>query len=423
MSKSTQDILNEFNEAIEYLLQADPQSNSKGKKVKEWFLSNFSVAGRVSVVNEAKQAGNRAKEQLSQRDAEHMVFVITDLQAFDRLKAASLRLSYKNLKTIMLIDASSSGAINITPILLLVNSSGNSAVEKFYNNAYTNLQIEKFEAYGDKQAKGEEEIEITDDDSYLLRVNSLLDDGYAGVIFTGSPGTSKSWYARQVALKLAGGEIPQVFFIQFHPGYQYEDFIESFVPNDKGGFELADKIFLRACALAKDNVDKDVVIVIDELSRTDVVRVFGEALTYIEKSNRNLEFQLSSGRYFSIPHNLLILCTMNPWDSGVDELDLAFERRFAKVKFEPDLTILRNELSKGDLSENMQRKVEQFFFMVSNHQNRLCRIGHAYFLKANNEESLARLWDNQLSFHFERTLKNNSEQLEEIKAAWNRIFE
>lgn len=432
MPKDNAELLLELEEAITYLREADSQNSSKGKAIKSWFSSNFNQTARASIVNEAKQAGNRAKEQLSKRDADHVIFIITDENAFEPLVRNCLELVYPELKTVF-FGVISEEDESVTPLFLLANIQSNSTVEKFYREVYPNIKIQNFgptpdsseSAYDQSLELQSEIVEslIPDDNKTYQTVLSLIEDGYAGVIFTGSPGTSKSWYARQVGLKLVKGEIDQILFIQFHPGYQYEDFIESYVPNESGGFEIADKIFLKACKIAQISPEKPTVLIIDELSRTDVVRVFGEALTYVEKANRGLKFQLSSGRPCAIPDNLIIICTMNPWDRGVDELDLAFERRFAKISFEPDIELLKNELLKSDLSEHHRRGVEQFFYIVSRHPNKLCKIGHAYFMKAKSEESLKRLWDHQLAFHFERTLKNDQDQLDIVKAAWSRIFQ
>src|SRR5690349_8035958 len=63
---------------------------------------------------------------------------------------------------------------------------------------------------------------IAADDPILVAVQALLADGYAGVILTGPPGTSKSWYAAQIAAWLADGDPQRVRFLQFHASYQYE---------------------------------------------------------------------------------------------------------------------------------------------------------------------------------------------------------
>lgn len=359
------------------------------------------------------------------------MFVVTDPAALDPLIRNSLKHIYPELKTILYIEATK-GISSITPTLVFSQAGSNSPVEEFYQNAYPQIEIKYFGSEPistigatSTQDTANEIVDslIGDDDEVLTTVLSLLADGYAGVIFTGYPGTSKSWYARQVGLKLVNGETNLLKFIQFHPGYQYEDFIESYIPNETGGFELVDKTFLNACKTANDNPDKLCAIIIDELSRTDVIRVFGEVLTYLEKSNRGLKFQLSSGRTRSIPENLIIICTMNPWDRGVEELDLALERRFAKISLEPNIDLLRDHLAGTSLSEERKERLGQFFYMISRHANKLCNLGHAYFLKVHDEDSLKRLWTNQLSFHFRRVLRNDPDQLENIEAAWTRVFQ
>lgn len=206
--------------------------------------------------------------------------------------------------------------------------------------------------------------EIEDSDEYLQVTQALLRE-YAGIIFTGPPGTSKSWYARNIAAKLADGDPTRVEFVQFHPSYQYEDFVEGYVPRPDGaGFSLEPKHLLKLCEVAEDVSPALCVLVIDELSRGDPGRIFGEALTYIERSRRGQEFSLSSGRRCSIPENLAILATMNPLDRGVDEVDAAFERRFAKISMEPSDVLLRKLLSEAGMPDAVQQRVNAFFSTV-----------------------------------------------------------
>src|SRR5665811_38514 len=116
-------------------------------------------------------------------------------------------------------------------------------------------------------------------DPLLSDVRELLEI-YGGVIFTGPPGTSKSWYASKIGWTLADQDEERITFLQFHPSYQYEDFMQGIVPREDGsGFELVDRPFLRMCRVAERNPGQSYVIVIDELSRADPGRVFGEALT------------------------------------------------------------------------------------------------------------------------------------------------
>ncbi|CAM2149310.1 5-methylcytosine-specific restriction enzyme B [Paraburkholderia tropica] len=271
-------------------------------------------------------------------------------------------------------------------------------------------------------AISEEQLEmVAPDDPIYLRLLQLLEDGFGGVILTGPPGTGKSRAARRIAARLAGGDLSRLFFIQFHPAYQYEDFIEAYVPTEQGGFELADKTFLLACKAAVELGDT-VVVVLDELSRTDVIRVFGEVLTYLEPSKRGFPFMLASGREAIVPKNLVIIATMNPWDRGVEELDLAFERRFAKIALEPDVSALNDILRDADLSDQRKQRLERFFLILHRHPNPLCRLGHAYFQTVRDDASLIRLWENQLTFHFERVLKRSPDELASIRSAWANVI-
>lgn len=260
------------------------------------------------------------------------------------------------------------------------------------------------------------------DDAVLKQTKYLMEDGFAGVILTGPPGTSKSWYARRLAFSLVENDAERVRFVQFHPSYQYEDFIESYEPTDSGGFKPKARTFLTLCEQATVSPQSMFVLVIDELSRCDAVRVFGEALTYLEKSQRNVEFELASGRRVQIPSNLFIVATMNPWDRGVDELDMAFERRFAKISMDPDAGILEKMLRDNGLPELQVRRVLAFFQRVQQHRNQFARIGHAYFARVASADALRRLWEYQLRFHFEKAFRQNPQEFLHISNAWESIF-
>jgi 5-methylcytosine-specific restriction protein B len=264
--------------------------------------------------------------------------------------------------------------------------------------------------------------EIGDDDTLLLEVQELIDD-YAGVIFTGSPGTSKSWYAAQIAAKLADRDPERVRFVQFHASYQYEDFVEGYVPKKDGeGFILIDKHLLDMCDIARRHQGELCIIVVDELSRSDPGRVFGEALTYIEVTKRDQKFHLASGNTASIPPNLWFIATMNPMDRGVDEVDAALERRFAKIAMDPSAGMLESLLAKNGMDEALRRRVIQFFRFLQGNSNDRCKVGHAYFRAAVDEDDLKRLWERQLRFHMAKAFPLNSDGYRSIEEEWEKIF-
>jgi len=266
---------------------------------------------------------------------------------------------------------------------------------------------------------GEETID--DGDALLQQVRRLFRDGYAGVVLSGPPGTSKTWYAKQIAGKLVNYDRRRVRFVQFHASYQYEDFVEGYVPYE-GTFKLAQKHLLEMCSAAREAKGKTCILVIDELSRCDPARVFGEALTYIEMRMRDQPFHLASGTLIAIPGNLLFLATMNPFDRGVDEVDIALERRFAKIRMEPDVGILRKILTQNGASEDLQGRLAEFMQSLESNNNPLSRAGHAYFVSVTDEDSARRLWEHQLQFFFEKAFRLDPEGLKAVRKKWEDLF-
>lgn len=260
---------------------------------------------------------------------------------------------------------------------------------------------------------------IEDDDEMLSLVRQLLEDGYGGIIFTGQPGTGKSWYAAQIAVKLADGDPQRVRPIQFHASYQYEDFVEGYVPQEGGGFRLEPKHLLDMCRKAEEAEGELCVLVIDELSRSDPGRVFGEALTYMESTRRGVEFRLASGKVASIPENLVFLTTMNPMDRGVDEVDAALERRFAKIAMDPNRDQLGRFLQDNGMAEDLRNRVLAFFDHLQAHDNPYCKVGHAYFRSVSDPDSLRRLWNHQLRFHMEKAFRLDPAGLGAVTGRWH----
>jgi 5-methylcytosine-specific restriction protein B len=269
-----------------------------------------------------------------------------------------------------------------------------------------------------------DEPELRSDNPRLQEVRELI-KFYGGVIFTGPPGTSKTWYAAKIGEALADGDNERIRFVQFHPSYQYEDFMQGFAPKEDGsGFILRDRTFLWMCKAAAKDSEHLYILVIDELSRGDPGRIFGEALTYVEKSKRGLSFELASGQNLIVPDNLVVLATMNPFDRGIDEVDAAFERRFARIAMEPDRVILDELLASNDVAEPLRRRIRGFFDFVNARAqtNPQGAIGHTYFRDIRDVQTLVSLWDHQLRFVIEKAYRLDPATRAEIEAGWMRVI-
>jgi 5-methylcytosine-specific restriction enzyme B len=266
------------------------------------------------------------------------------------------------------------------------------------------------------------ELIIEPDDPMLALVRQLIDDGYGGILFRGPPGTSKTWYAHQIGISLAGSDPDRIRFVQFHPSYQYEDLMEGFIPTENGTFRRRRKHFLQLCRLAERNSDLLHIFVIDELSRTDPARVFGEALTYLEGTKRGIPFQLASGRNAVIPPNLIVIATMNVIDRGVDEVDAALERRFAMIEMQPDKLALAAILSENEVEDELSQRVVGFFEFLQRTQTTTNRIGQAYFRTVRDEPSLRRVWEHQLRIILEKAFVLHPEEFEKVERQWLRVL-
>lgn len=155
------------------------------------------------------------------------------------------------------------------------------------------------------------------------------------MIFYGPPGTGKTYVARQIAAHLAGDD-GSVEIVQFHPSYSYEDFVQGYRPRPDGsaGFELRDGPLVRAARRALESPLGTHVLIVDEINRGNLAKVFGELYYLLEYRGEEMQLMYSDAP-FRLPPNLWIIGTMNTADRSIAIVDGALRRRFYFVPFYP----------------------------------------------------------------------------------------
>lgn len=266
-----------------------------------------------------------------------------------------------------------------------------------------------------------EETALEEDDPILLEVRKVLAVGSSGIILRGCPGTSKTWYAWNLALALTGNRPDRIDRVQFHPSLGYEDFVEGYRPDEKAksGFEIIPKRFLNA--VDRTNAEKaPFVFIIDEINRGDPARVFGELLTYMETGYRGVNFPLPySNREISIPSNLIIIATMNPHDRNITQLDMALLRRFDQVDISPSGEKVGEFLGIAGMAPDESAKVIDWFTKL---QKLLpFGLGHTYFLRVGDLTTLGTVWKYRILPFCESVLEFETEKLDHVRRSYESL--
>ncbi|MBR7087244.1 MAG: AAA family ATPase, partial [Prevotella sp.] len=178
--------------------------------------------------------------------------------------------------------------------------------------------------------------EVYMDEYQLLTLKSLL-LRKKNLILQGAPGVGKTFTAQRLAFAIMGmKDESRVKVIQFHQNYSYEDFVMGYKPNEEGGFSLINGIFYDFCQQARLHREMQYFLIIDEINRGNMSKIFGELLQLIEADYREHPIQLAYNRQrFSVPSNLYIIGMMNTADRSLAMIDYALRRRFSFYEMKP----------------------------------------------------------------------------------------
>ena len=256
-------------------------------------------------------------------------------------------------------------------------------------------------------------------------------------ILYGPPGTGKTWNTVNHAVAIIEGrsldelegedreEIKQRFdelkeggqiaMVTFHQNFTYEDFIEGIRPvlAGKGSkneeeskdveYELHKGVFRKIADQARENREQNYVLIIDEINRGNIAKIFAELITLIEPSKRiggddeatvTLPYSKDSKEEFGVPDNLYIIGTMNTADRSIAPLDTALRRRFEFVEMMPEP--YHASISTDIEGVNCQKLLDEMNKRIHFLLDREHQIGHTYFIDVDDMESLSATFKNKI---------------------------
>jgi len=238
------------------------------------------------------------------------------------------------------------------------------------------------------------------------------------IIFQGPPGTGKTYVAERLARLLTSNTHGIVDTVQFHPSYGYEDFMHGIRPVVQDGqmkFKRMPGRFLEFCRSARSVYDgSPCVLIIDEINRGNLSRVFGELMYLLEYRDKTIPLAGEEGR-FGIPPNVYIIGTMNTADRSIALVDHALRRRFSFIHLAPDYDVLRSHLEKNGLAADGLLKALRAVNAAINDRN--YEIGISFFLKDGValRSTLKDVWEGEIEPYLEEYFYDQPGKLEPLR--------
>ena len=242
------------------------------------------------------------------------------------------------------------------------------------------------------------------------------------IVFQGPPGTGKTYVAQRLARLLLSETKGATDLVQFHPSYAYEDFMQGIRPKSEAGqlvFNLEPGRFMNFCKKAERRRDAPCVLIIDEINRANLSRVFGELMYLLEYRDAATPLA-SGGKPFKIPENVYLIGTMNTADRSIALIDHAFRRRFSFIFLGPEYPVLERFLEQHALPSAGLIKALQKVNTVINDRN--YEVGISFFLAdgASLRNTLQEIWQGEIEPYLDEYFYGQESKVEPLR--WSSLI-
>jgi MoxR-like ATPase len=257
------------------------------------------------------------------------------------------------------------------------------------------------------------------------------------VILEGPPGSGKTYVAEKFARYFTGNPLDgldptRLVIVQFHQSYGYEDFVQGIRPetNPAGHLEyhVRPGIFKQFCERAEKDPDHPYVMIIDEINRGNISRIFGELLLLLEYRGQfkaALSYSTEDAPQFSIPANVYLIGTMNTTDRSLAQIDFALRRRFYFYRLQPvagnRAPVLERWLAEQPFDAGTKAKILRAFLAlnqrVEDELGENFQVGHSYLMtpEVAKDEGLRRVWRRAITPLLEEYFYNRRERSELVQ--------